>query len=161
MNLTGKFGVKPPTWRQPFAAAPDCFNPNSEVAAAMPVDSTGHWPVSSGDPPLGTGTARELFHASVATANVLPVPSGQWPDGTGGSPMPPISISEFGFRFVRKPQVLPLARGDDTGTDFRRGLASLVAGNFPELHLRHFHVQINPVKQRPGNPAQVILNLAR
>ena len=59
--------------------------------------STGHWPVPSGDPPLGTGTAPELFHMSVAGANVLPVPSGQWPDGTGGSPVLPFSTSEFGI----------------------------------------------------------------
>jgi hypothetical protein len=31
-------------------------------------------------------------------ANVLPVSSGQWPDGTGGSPVPPIPTSEFGFK---------------------------------------------------------------
>ena len=33
-----------------------------------------------GDPPLGTGKACVLFRASVSLANVLPIPSGQWPD---------------------------------------------------------------------------------
>jgi hypothetical protein len=34
-------------------------------------------------------------------------------------------------------------------------------GDPPEFHLRHFHVQINPVQQRPRNPAQIILNFPR
>jgi hypothetical protein len=54
--------------------------------------------VPSGDPPLGTGKAPELFRTSVFSANVLSLPSGQWPDGTGGSPVLPIPISEFGFK---------------------------------------------------------------
>ena len=74
------------------------FNPNAEVAVTAAVGSTGHWPVPSGDPPLGTGRAPELSQASVSTANVPPVPSGQWPDGTGGSPVLPVSISAFGLK---------------------------------------------------------------
>ena len=42
--------------------------------------STGHWPVPSGDPPLGTGKAPGIFRASVFSASVLSLPSGQWPD---------------------------------------------------------------------------------
>jgi hypothetical protein len=30
----------------------------------------------------------------------LPIPLGQWPNGTGGSPVLPISISAFGFNEV-------------------------------------------------------------
>ena len=41
--------------------------------------------------------AHELFRAFVANTNVLPIPSGQWPDGTGGSPMLPIPTSDFRF----------------------------------------------------------------
>ena len=52
----------------------------------------------SGDPPLGTGKAPGIFRASVFSASVLSLPSGQWPDDTGGSPVPPIPISEFGFK---------------------------------------------------------------
>jgi hypothetical protein len=81
------------------------FIPNSEVAPAISMGSTGHWPVPSGDPPLGTGKAPKLFRLSVFSARVPPVPSGQWPDGTGGSPVPPIPVSDFGFiRPRRRPR---------------------------------------------------------
>jgi hypothetical protein len=49
--------------------------------------STGHWPVPSGYQPLGMEKTRKIFRAVVFTANVLPIPSGQWPDDTGGSPV--------------------------------------------------------------------------
>src|ERR1017187_9286448 len=91
----------------PFAAFLWCrcdftgwLNPDSEVAAAISVGSTGHWPVPSGDPPLGTGKAPGIFRASVFSASVRSLPSGQWPDGTGGSPVLPIPISEFGLNIV-------------------------------------------------------------
>ena len=45
--------------------------------------STGDPPVPSGDPPLGTGSAHELFPAPLANGGVPVIPSGQWPDGTG------------------------------------------------------------------------------
>ena len=48
------------------------LSPNSEVVAAIPTGSTGHWPVPSGDPPLGARKAQELFRASVSSSNVLP-----------------------------------------------------------------------------------------
>ena len=72
------------------------FNPDSEIAVATASGGTGHWPVPSGDPPLGTGKAHEFFRASVAIATALPVPSGQWPDSAGESPVLPIPTSEFG-----------------------------------------------------------------
>jgi ubiquinone biosynthesis protein len=65
------------------------------------------------------------------------------------------------FPLVRKSRLLALPRLDDALADLRGGFARPVAGNFPELHRRHFHVQINPIQQRPGNPAQIILNFAR
>ncbi|MEO6034597.1 MAG: hypothetical protein ABIQ35_05025 [Verrucomicrobiota bacterium] len=68
------------------------------VTTATPMGSTGHRPVPSGDPPLGIGRSHELYRASVSNGDLLPVPSGQWPDGTGGSPVLPISISEFGLK---------------------------------------------------------------
>src|ERR1035437_3820465 len=97
------------------------LNLNSEVAVATPTGSTGHWPVPSGDPPLGMGKAHELFRASVSSASLLPVPSGQpcviwpatltslgwriitqgqWPDSTAPKAfgaVPPIPTSEFGI----------------------------------------------------------------
>ena len=45
------------------------------------------------------------------------------------------------FRFVRETLLLPPARGHDASTDFCRSLAGFIAGNFPELYLRHFNVQ--------------------
>ena len=79
------------------------FNPNSEVAAAKPPGSTGHWPVPSGDPPLGTGSAHKLFPAPLAKGGVPVVPSGKWPDGTGGSPVLPFATSEFRFNARQEP----------------------------------------------------------
>jgi hypothetical protein len=43
---------------------------------------------------MGKG-ARGLFRASFASDNVLHVPDGQWPDGTGGSPVPPILVGRL------------------------------------------------------------------
>jgi hypothetical protein len=51
--------------------------------------------VPSGDPPLGIESVTKFFYTSVFDINVLPVPSGQWPDSTGGSPVLPVLISEF------------------------------------------------------------------
>jgi len=50
--------------------------------------STGDSPVPSGDPPLGTGE-RARQSVDFENKKVFPVPSGQWPDGTGGSPVLP------------------------------------------------------------------------
>ena len=71
------------------------FNLNPEVAVDISAGSTGHWPVPSGDSPLGTGNGSRLFRACFASANLLPVPSGQWPDGTGESPELPIPTSSL------------------------------------------------------------------
>jgi len=51
------------------------------MAAAIPLGGTGRWPVPSGDPPLGTGSAPELFRTAVFMANDGFVPSG--PEGPG------------------------------------------------------------------------------
>jgi hypothetical protein len=56
---------------------------------------------------------------------------------------------------------LSLACGNNTLAYLRRSFAGAVAGNFPKLHWRHFDVQINPIQQRTGNPAQIILDFAR
>src|SRR5882672_9655033 len=89
-SRAGKLNREPPRRRA-------SFNPNSEVGMALPWGSPGQWPGPSGDPPLGIGKAREPFRTSISDTDVLPVPSGQWPDGTGESPVPPVPISEFGF----------------------------------------------------------------
>ena len=71
--------------------------PYSEAAAATQLGGGGHWPVLSGDSPLGTERAPELFRTAVFMANAGSVPSGGSPDSTGGSPVPPDSTSEFGI----------------------------------------------------------------
>ena len=48
------------------------LRPNAEVAVVTPLGSTGHWPVPSGDSPLGTERSNELFRASVANATSSP-----------------------------------------------------------------------------------------
>ncbi|MEO7298633.1 MAG: mechanosensitive ion channel family protein [Verrucomicrobiota bacterium] len=68
------------------------LNPNSEAAV---VGSTGHWPVPSGDSPLGTREEGKLFDAPFSHADVPPISFGQWPDDTSGSPVPLIPASEF------------------------------------------------------------------
>lgn len=55
-----------------FTAHRIALNPKSEVAAPTLAGSTGHWPVPSGDPPLGTGKACECLPASLAMAGFLP-----------------------------------------------------------------------------------------
>src|SRR5882672_8015208 len=73
---------------------------NRTGAFAPLLGSPGHWPGPSGDPPLGMGKAPELFRMSTSRANALSIPSGQWPDGTGESPVPPAPISEIGFKSI-------------------------------------------------------------
>jgi hypothetical protein len=76
------------------------LNPKTETAVSHPMGSTGDSPVPGGDPPPGREKARTLFRAVVSRANVSPVPSGQWPDGTGGSPVPPIPLRISGSNQV-------------------------------------------------------------
>ena len=64
---------------------------NSEVAPAQPAGSTGNLPVPRGDPPHGTGRRLRNNSCVHGQGDVPALPSGQWPDGTGGSPVPPAS----------------------------------------------------------------------
>ena len=58
---------------------------------------TGDPPVPSGDSPLGTGGMRKQI-ANFEKEKALPIPSGQWPDGTGESPVLPKAGEKFGLR---------------------------------------------------------------
>jgi hypothetical protein len=49
---------------------------------------------------------------------------------------------------VRESFLLALPCGDDACTDFGGSLAGFVAEDLAEFYLRHFDVQIYPVKQR-------------
>jgi hypothetical protein len=60
------------------------------------VGSTGNLPVPGGYQPPGTRTATGLFLTVDFSASRFPIPSGQWPDGTGRLPVLP--VSEFGFK---------------------------------------------------------------
>ena len=42
-----------------------------------------------------------------------------------------------------------------------RRLTGPIPGDFPKLHLRHFHVDVDAVKQWTTDPAEVVLDLAR
>ncbi len=100
VEILGGAGAGPGQFSNPWSVALDSHG-NLYVADSQnhrvqkfirtPAGSRGHWPVPSGDPPLGTGKAHDLFYTLVSSSNVLPVPSGQWPDGTGGSPVLPIA----------------------------------------------------------------------
>jgi hypothetical protein len=61
---------------------------NTKVTAGC----RGHWPVPGGYQPPGTGKTRKFFRPVIFITHVLPVPSGQWTDGTGGSPVLPMEI---------------------------------------------------------------------
>ena len=77
---------------------------NSEAAATAPEGGTApkaFGAVPSGDPPLGTGSAPELFRAGVSPVNLCSVPLGRWPNGTGKLPVPPHPISESGINIPR------------------------------------------------------------
>ena len=56
--------------------------------------------------------------------------------------------------------VLDLPGGVDPAANLRRGLSRLPAGQLPEVQGRHLYLNINPVHQRPGDPAPVPLHLA-
>jgi hypothetical protein len=58
--------------------------------AKSTLGGTGRWPVPGGYQPPGTGKTRKFFSPVIFTATALPIPSGQWPDGTGGSPVLPM-----------------------------------------------------------------------
>ena len=70
----------------------------SGLMAAQPPGSTGNLPVPRGDPPRGMGKPAQHVLGVCGQGDVPSLPSGQWPDGTGGSPVPPISTSEFGLK---------------------------------------------------------------
>ena len=60
---------------------------------------TGHWPVSSGDPPDETGSREKSKFDGQMLGGVSLIPVGELPTGTGMSPDPPIfhAASSDGF----------------------------------------------------------------
>src|SRR5216117_480941 len=64
-------------------------------------------------------------------------------------------------RLAGKALLLTAPRSNDPFANLRGTLAGPFARNFPELHRRHFDVQINAVQQRSGDASEVILDFAR
>ena len=56
------------------------------------VGSTGHWPVPFGDSPNGTGGTLSQYPGPFLCREPHCVPPGQWPGGTGGSPVLPLRL---------------------------------------------------------------------
>ena len=61
----------------------------------------------------------------------------------------------------RKPLPLPHPRPINPGTDGSRRLAGRLAHQFLDLNRRHLDMHVDPVQQRPGQPAAVALHLKR
>ena len=66
---------------------------NTGLPAAPAPGSTGHRPVPSGDPPLGTEAAPELSPTPMSDGSPPATPSSQPPDGTPESPALPLGPS--------------------------------------------------------------------
>ena len=67
---------------------------NTGLPAAPTPGSTGHRPMPSDDPPLGTDPAPELSPTPMSDTSPPATPSSQQPDGTAESPaLPPASAA--------------------------------------------------------------------
>jgi len=61
-----------------------------------PLGSTGDPPVPTGDPPAGTAGRVRTYPDGWFQTNLRSVPLGQWPNGTGKLPVPPIPFPRLG-----------------------------------------------------------------
>src|SRR6266542_2012971 len=59
------------------------------------------------------------------------------------------------------PFLLAAPGGNDAFTDLRGSFAGPFGRELAKLDRRYFHMNVDPVQQRAGNPVQIILNLAR
>ena len=59
---------------------------------SLPMGGAGDPPAPVGDPPTGTASGKVAKRPCPLARTVAPVPSGESPDGTGGSPVLPKSI---------------------------------------------------------------------
>jgi hypothetical protein len=62
---------------------------------------------------------------------------------------------------VREAGILTLPRGNHSFANLSGCLAVLLAGDLTERHGTNLHVQINSIQERPGNAAEIVLDLAR
>ena len=65
----------------------------------MKMGSAGDSPASIGDPPIGTVARNDTKRPASLVRSVVSVPSGESPDGTGGSPVLPTTIRDA-FQFL-------------------------------------------------------------
>jgi len=56
------------------------------------MSGVGDPPVPVGDPPTGTAASKVAKRPRPLARTVALVPSGESPDGTGGSPVPPANL---------------------------------------------------------------------
>src|SRR6266498_3075704 len=68
----------------------------------LKLGSAGDSPAPVGDPPTGTAEGSLVKRLSLAR-DVIPVPSGGSPDGTGGSPVLPTEDFSLAVRPIRHP----------------------------------------------------------
>ena len=64
----------------------------SSLERVLKIGSAGDSPAPVGDPPTGTAESNLGECASLLARTVAPIPSGESPDGTGGSPVLPKTI---------------------------------------------------------------------
>ena len=78
----------------------------------------------------GNRSRLQLYDSGVAAR--VAVSSGRWPDGTGGSPVPPFPISESGLKPYAVGIIPALLRMEQQRRDWRRPFADLgLAGGTP------------------------------
>ena len=82
----------------------------SSLERVLKIGSAGDSPAPVGDPPTGTAESNLGESASLLARTVAPIPSGESPDGTGGSPVLPKTIfqirSKSIYSFLRAPRLL-------------------------------------------------------
>lgn len=71
-----------------------------------------------------------------------------------------LTIAEPGIGFAAAGQ-LAIAGGSDPGANNGRGFAAAAGTQFGVIDARHLEFQINPVKQRAGDPRAVAIDLIR
>src|SRR5207244_7697964 len=80
------------------------------LRARFKLGSAGDSPAPVGDPPTGTAESNLGKSASLLARTVAPIPSGESPDGTGGSPVLPKTIFQTRSKMNRGANKFPIPR---------------------------------------------------
>ena len=86
-GLPTEIGTSGPKW--PGFLSVEQEQPGSQKPVSLPLGGAGDPPAPVGDPPTGTAAGKVAKRPFPLARTVAPVPSGESPDGTGGSPVPP------------------------------------------------------------------------